>query len=313
MIAWRAAEFCRRIFPEKKLTFKREPAWGGGQSEMAASILGTEFAFNGDDFDRVRTLLRQHTGISLSEAKRSMVYSRLARRLRVTGMSSFRDYLAVLKLNSPEWEQFVNALTTNLTYFYRESHHFQILADFLKQCSAPGRTQQVWCAAASTGEEAWTIALTAIEAFGSLTPPVRIVATDIDTQVLEVARQGIYRKEQISKIPEALVRRYFVAQNTELYRVRPEVQALVSFRQLNLLAASWPLQGPFDAIFCRNVLIYFDRVTQLKVVERMARLSRPGTRLFVGHSESFSQGQQAFELQGRTVYVRVDGRASHGR
>jgi len=272
----------------------------------ADPLAGTEFAFNSQDFDRIRTLLRQHTGISLSEAKRSMVYSRLARRLRATGRPSFSAYLEGLRAGAPEWEYFVNALTTNLTYFYRESHHFQILAAHLKRQAAqrPGQTLQVWCAAASTGEEAWTIAITAAEAFGSLAPPVRVLATDLDTQVLASARQGIYRREQLAKVPDAQARRYFCDEADGRYGVRPELRALVNFRPLNLLDPVWPVRGPLDAVFCRNVLIYFDRSTQLQVVERMAGLMPSGALLFVGHSESFSQGQQRFVLQGRTVYVR---------
>lgn len=265
----------------------------------------TEFTFSSTDFDKVRTLLRQHTGISLSEAKRSMVYSRLARRLRATGVTSFQAYLGPLHTGSAEWEHFVNALTTNLTYFYRESHHFQILADYLKGRARAGRTLQIWCSAASTGEEAWTIALTAAEAFGSLTPPVQILATDLDTHVLEQARRGIYREDQIAKVPEAQVRRYFVQTSPCTYGVRAELRALVTFRQLNLLDARWPLRGPFDALFCRNVLIYFDRATQLSVVARMAPLMPVDALLFVGHSENFSHGQQAFTLQGKTVYARA--------
>ncbi|MDH2238919.1 protein-glutamate O-methyltransferase CheR [Pigmentiphaga sp. GD03639] len=275
----------------------------------ADSLVGTEFAFSGQDFDRIRTLLRQHTGISLSDAKRSMVYSRLARRLRATGRPSFSAYLEGLRAGAPEWEYFVNALTTNLTYFYRENHHFQILAAYLKRLAAerPGQTLQLWCAAASTGEEAWTLAITAAEVFGTLAPPVRILATDLDTHVLATARQAVYRRDQLAKVPDQQARRYFIEEAEGLYAVRPELRALVNFRQLNLLDPAWPVRGPLDAVFCRNVLIYFDRPTQLRVVERMAGLMPAGALLFVGHSESFSQGQQRFVLQGRTVYARQPG------
>ncbi len=278
-----------------------------GAPGMSDTLVGTEFAFSNQDFDRIRTLLRQHTGISLSDAKRSMVYSRLARRLRATGRSSFSAYLEGLRAGAPEWEYFVNALTTNLTYFYRENHHFPILAAHLKRRAAEnnGQPLQVWCAAASSGEEAWTLAITAAEAFSSLAPPVRILATDLDTQVLSVARQGAYRSDQLVRVPDEQVRRYFRPQGDGLYGVRPELRALVSFRQQNLLDPVWRVRGPLDAVFCRNVLIYFDRPTQLNVIERMASLMPPGALLFVGHSESFSQGQHKFQLQGRTVYARV--------
>ncbi|MDX3904100.1 MAG: protein-glutamate O-methyltransferase CheR [Pigmentiphaga sp.] len=276
-------------------------------ADMADSLVGAEFAFSTQDFDRIRLLLRQHTGISLSEAKRSMVYSRLARRLRATGRPSFSAYLEGLRAGAPEWEYFVNALTTNLTYFYREGHHFQILADFLKRRAAEQRGQllQIWCAAASSGEEAWSLAMTAAEAFATLAPPVRILATDLDTQVLATAKRGVYRPDQLSKVPEALVRRYFCEEPDGGFSVRPELRALVAFRPLNLLDPVWPVRSPMDAVFCRNVLIYFDRTTQLRVVERIATLMPPGALLFVGHSENFSQGQRHFVLQGRTVYARA--------
>lgn len=287
------------------MSFKNSPSITPENPPFSAGQAApTEFAFHSDDFERIRELLKQHTGIALSEAKRSMVYSRLARRLRANGVTSFRSYLDTLRLGRPEWEHFVNALTTNLTYFYREGHHFQILSEHLKRCARPGRTQQIWCAAASTGEEAWSIALTAAETHASLTPPVQIIATDLDTSVLDIARRGIYSQDQVAKIPETQLRRYFVQESPGVYRVRAELRALVSFRQLNLLDPAWQVRGPFDAVFCRNVLIYFDRATQLQVIEHMASVLPDGGLLFVGHSENFSHGQQVFALQGKTVYVR---------
>lgn len=266
----------------------------------------SEFAFDLQDFELVRTLLKQHTGISLSESKRGMVYSRLARRLRATSQRNFRDYLNSLRHGSAEWEQFVNALTTNLTYFYRESHHFETLATLLRTRHKPGAKLRVWCSAASTGEEPWTIALTAAEVFGSLTPPVEILATDLDTGVLATARKASYNAETVSKVPEALVRRYFTREASGDFTVRPELRSLVSFKQQNLLDANWQAKGPYDAIFCRNVLIYFDRDTQLQIVSRFAPMLAPGGALFVGHSENFAHGQRALRLTGRTVYVRDD-------
>jgi chemotaxis protein methyltransferase CheR len=274
----------------------------------AAPAVGvpSEFAFDLQDFEFVRTLLKQHTGISLSESKRGMVYSRLARRLRATGQRNFRDYLQALRHGTPEWEQFVNALTTNLTYFYRESHHFDTLATLLRARAKPGTKLRIWCAAASTGEEPWTIALTAAEVFGTLTPPVEILATDLDTGVLVTARKATYNAETVSKVPEALVRRYFTRDAAGDHTVRPELRGLVTFRQQNLLDGNWQAKGPFDAIFCRNVLIYFDRETQLQIVARFAPILAPGGALFVGHSENFAHGQRALRLTGRTVYVRDD-------
>lgn len=264
----------------------------------------SEFAFELQDFELIRTLLKQHTGIALSDSKRGMVYSRLARRLRATGQRNFRDYLHGLRQGTAEWEQFVNALTTNLTYFYRESHHFDILATLLRARAKPGVKLRIWCAAASTGEEPWTIALTAAEVFATLNPPVEILATDLDTGVLATARKAVYNAEVISKVPDVQVRRYFIRDAAGDFTVRPELRGLVTFKQQNLLDPNWQAKGAFDAIFCRNVLIYFDRETQLQMVARFAPLLAPGGALFVGHSENFAHGQRALRLTGRTVYVR---------
>ncbi len=273
-------------------------------SPIPLSEGSNEFPFDAQDFEQVRTLLKQHTGISLSDSKRGMVYSRLTRRLRATGHRNFRDYLQGLRVASPEWEHFVNALTTNLTYFYREGHHFETLGTLLRTRAKPGTTLRIWCSAASTGEEPWTIAITAAEALGSMSPAVEILATDLDTGVLETARRATYNAETVSKVPEAQVKRYFVRDASGNFTVRPELRSLVTFRQLNLLDATWAARGPFDAIFCRNVLIYFDRETQLKVVSRFAPLLAQGGALFVGHSENFAHGQRSLKLTGRTVYVR---------
>lgn len=228
------------------------------------------FEFTPRDFARVRALIYRQAGISLTESKQEMVYSRLARRLRAKGMSSFEEYLDGLESgrDSEEWEAFTNALTTNLTSFFREAHHFPILAEHLLGMKAP---LSIWCSASSTGEEPYSIAMTACEAFGTLTPPVSIVATDIDTNVLAAAANGVYPIERIDKMAQERVKRFFQRGKGEragLVRVRPELRQLVTFKPLNLLAASWPVSGPFDVIFCRNVMIYFDKPTQRKLLER---------------------------------------------
>ncbi len=262
------------------------------------------FEFTARDFERVRALIYQQAGIALADTKREMVYSRLARRLRATGQNSFAAYLDALESarDSAEWEAFTNALTTNLTSFFREAHHFPILAEHLLKQQAP---IAVWCSASSTGEEPYSIAMTACEAFGTLTPPVSIVATDIDTNVLQTAAQGIYPLERIEKMEPARVKRFFLRGKGEkggLVRVRPELRELISFRPLNLLAADWPVRGPFDAIFCRNVMIYFDKATQGRILARFAPLMKPDALLFAGHSENFMYASNAFRLRGRTVY-----------
>jgi chemotaxis protein methyltransferase CheR len=263
-----------------------------------------EFEFTPRDFERVRSLIYQRAGIALAESKQEMVYSRLARRLRATGIRSFQEYLDGLESHqdSNEWEAFTNALTTNLTSFFRESHHFPILADHVRGAKEP---VTVWCAASSTGEEPYSIAMTLCEALGTLTPQAHVIATDIDTNVLATAAAGIYPIERLDKMPPEQARRFFLkgkGDRAGLVRVRPELRQMVTFKQLNLLANDWPVQGPFDAIFCRNVMIYFDKPTQGKILTRFAPLMKPDALLFAGHSENFLYVSDAFKLRGKTVY-----------
>lgn len=271
-----------------------------------------EFDFTSNDFSRVRKLIYQHAGISLSEAKSDMVYSRIGRRLRIVGFDSFKSYLDSLeKDNSPdEWEAFTNALTTNLTSFFREEHHFPILAEHLLTLKKPIR---IWCSAASTGEEPYTIAMTACEAFGSLKPPVEIIATDIDTNVLATASRGVYPYERVSKLSAERRKNFFQkgtgAQEGSV-RVRSELRSLITFEQLNLLDEQWSLQEPFDAIFCRNVMIYFDKPTQTKILSHFVPLMKPHALLFAGHSENFLYVSNDYHLRGKTVYELSDGKTA---
>jgi chemotaxis protein methyltransferase CheR len=233
-----------------------------------------------------------------------MVYSRIGRRLRAVGHDSFKQYLDDLEQqqNPDEWEAFTNALTTNLTSFFREEHHFPILADHLVKLHKPIR---IWCSAASTGEEPYTIAMTACEAFGTLKPPVEIYATDIDTNVLATASKGVYPYDRVSKLSEKRRREFFqkgTGQNEGVVRVRSELRSLITFSQLNLLDEQWPIKEPFDAIFCRNVMIYFDKPTQTKILSRFVPLMKPHSLLFAGHSENFLYVSNALQLLGKTVY-----------
>jgi chemotaxis protein methyltransferase CheR len=260
------------------------------------------------DFERVRSMIHRHAGIALNPSKKTMVYSRLSRRLRVLGKADFAGYLDELERSGsdqPEWQEFVNALTTNLTSFFREAHHFPVLAQHLRQRAAQAPLN-IWCCAASTGEEPYTLAMTARDAFaGSTVPAVSILATDIDTAVLERARQGVYPIDAVAKLDVELLRRHFLrgsGGSAGLVRVRPELVSMISFRQLNLLESRWPLDTRFDAIFCRNVMIYFDRPTQTQVLQRLARHLKPDGLLFAGHSENFTHARDLFELQGKTVY-----------
>ncbi|MDR4513441.1 CheR family methyltransferase [Nitrosomonas sp.] len=295
------------------------------QTKQSENI-SREYTYTQADFEKVKKMIYASTGISLSDSKMNMVYSRLARRLRVHSLKSFKEYLNLLEnAGSAEQQEFVNALTTNLTAFFRENHHFPILEQHLKTCKKPQpvnvndspdlkdylekrRNQQkihIWCNASSTGEEPYSIAITAIRAFNSMTPPVHILATDIDTQVLQKAREGVYSLDRVEKLPQNVLKEFFYkgkGKNEGLVRVRDEVRELITFRKLNLLDDNWLIRGDFQAIFCRNVMIYFDKETQYKMLKKFVPLLDDGGLLFAGHSESLQHAADLFKLRSNTVY-----------
>ncbi len=268
-----------------------------------------EFTFGPRDFERVRTLIYQHAGIHLHEGKQAMVYSRLSRRLRETQHTSFDSYLKWLEASTGdhgarEWQEFVNSLTTNLTSFFREDHHFQILAEQLKNHGS--EPLGIWCCAASTGEEPYSIAMTVAESLG-LHASVKILSSDIDTNVLATASRGVY-EENARGLSPARLRNFFLkgkGNNAGAIRVKPELARMVEFKPFNLMNAAWSLGEPFDYVFCRNVMIYFDAPTQRKVLERIHGVIKPNGLLFVGHSENFTDSRDLFRLRGKTVYDRV--------
>lgn len=265
-----------------------------------------EFAFSASDFDRVRKLIYQYAGISLSPIKQDMVYSRLARRLRATGAKSFVEYLDALERGAPdEWERFVNSLTTNLTSFFREPHHFPIFAEHLKRLGSR-RPINVWCCAASTGEEPYSIAMTVAETLGAQAAQVSIMCSDLDTNVLATAERGVYPIERVEKLSTERLRRFFLkgtGTQEGMVAVRPEIRAMVKFQRINLLDPNWPIRGPLDVIFCRNVMIYFDKPTQYKILSRFAPLMQHDGLMFAGHSESFLHAADLFKSLGKTVYA----------
>ena len=271
-----------------------------------ASGSGREFSFSAQDFERVRKLIYQHAGISLSPIKQDMVYSRLARRLRATGAKSFVEYLDGLERNGgDEWEKFVNSLTTNLTSFFREPHHFPIFAEHLRKLGTQ-RPIKIWCSAASTGEEPYSIAMTVLETFGDKASHVSIFASDLDTNVLATAQKGIYPIERVEKIPTERLRRFFfkgTGSQEGYVAVRPELKRLIEFQRVNLLEPNWPIRGPLDVIFCRNVMIYFDKPTQYKILSRYAPMMQTDGLMFAGHSESFLHAADLFKSLGKTVYA----------
>lgn len=284
------------------------------RSEMDAKVIapagplaqGREFVWTSADFARVQGLIYKRAGISLHDGKHAMVYSRLSRRLRETGHGSFNDYLSWLESNDgPEWQEFVNALTTNLTAFFREQHHFEIFASHLRS-KPSGTSWKVWCNAASTGEEPYSIVMTACEALGS-NPPFKLIASDIDSKVLATAGNGVYRIDSMKGMSQERLQRFFLKgkdSNVGMVRVKPELRRLIDFMSVNLIRDDWPFKEPFDVVFCRNVMIYFDAATQRRVLEKIHRVLKPGGLLFVGHAENFSESKDLFVLRGKTVYER---------
>jgi chemotaxis protein methyltransferase CheR len=277
--------------------------------EPSAQAAEAEFAFEAADFEQVRKLIYQRAGINLHAGKRAMVYSRLSRRLRDVGCKSVGQYLQNLEratgeVAEAEWQEFINCLTTNLTSFFREEHHFPLLAKALE--ARKHGAVRIWCNAASTGEEPYSLAMTVLDALGSQAI-CTVVCSDIDTKVLATARQGVYDAQSRGLSPEQL-RRHFMrgtGPNSGLMRVKPELQRILEFRPFNLMAERWSLGEPFDIIFCRNVMIYFDAPTQRRVLEQMHQVMKPGGLLFAGHSENFADAKDLFVLRGKTVYERL--------
>lgn len=264
-----------------------------------------------DEFGRVCRFIHKKSGIVLTMNKKNMVYNRLLKRLRDCNIDNFSDYLRMLErepLNA-EWQAFINALTTNLTAFFREPHHFATLTDFLK--SRRNSNINIWCSASSTGEEPYSIAMTVSDVLGANAINAKVVASDIDTEVLEKAKQGIYRIEELKTLTALQRQRYFmkgVGEYEGFARVKPALSNMIEFRYLNLTEGDWQLQHRFDAIFCRNVMIYFDKEMQIKLLERFAPLLKPDGLLFIGHSENISQLTKQFVINGQTVYSLASAR-----
>lgn len=289
-----------------------------GATQAAVSDAGTEetgpseFVLSEPDFRRICALVRERSGIALSDAKRQMVYGRLVRRLRALGLEGFSEYVQLLESGDPrELEEFINAITTNLTAFFRENHHFEYLAqDLLPSIASRVRSTgrlRIWSSACSTGEEPYSIAIVLKEQQELLgRADVKVLATDLDSNVLATAAAGRYPAERIRQVSAARVAAYFqrgTDAQRDIIQVVPAVRQMITFKRLNL-THEWPMRGPFDAIFCRNVVIYFDLETKRALFERMARLQPPGAILFLGHSENLYRISDAYELIGRTIYRR---------
>ncbi len=272
-----------------------------------------QFQLTDSEFKYFQDLAKQITGIALADNKRELVYGRISRRLRSLSLDSFTDYIKVLERKDPtELEQFSNMITTNLTSFFRESHHF----DYLKNTVIPGLMKvrksrkkiRIWSAGCSTGEEPYSIAITLLNSISNINSwDVKILATDLDSEVLSQAASGVYEVDRLNGLQKPILERYFmkgVGKNSGYAKVKDEVKSLVDFKQLNLMN-TWPFNEPLDIVFCRNVVIYFDQATQTRLFSRFYDVLAEDGRLFVGHSEALYKVTNKFELLGKTVYKKA--------
>ncbi len=262
-----------------------------------------------DDFQFLQELIYKNTGIVIGDHKKEMIFRRLSKRMRALKMESLDDYCHVLRSDSKEeMSEFINAVTTNLTSFYRENHHFDYLKDiFLQDFLASGNSRlRIWSSACSSGEEPYSIAMSLLDATGSRLDRLdaKILATDLDTQVLQTAKTGIYDASRIKDLKESDKKKWFSKlPGSEQYAISEKLKKFITFNKLNLLGP-WPMKGEFDVIFCRNVLIYFDKPTQEKLVDRFYNILLPGGVLMLGHSESVIKGNNKFDHFGKTIYVK---------
>ncbi|MFQ5660846.1 MAG: CheR family methyltransferase [Gammaproteobacteria bacterium] len=287
-------------------------------SQRQQTEIAQEFEFTDHHFNILRTLVNKHSGINLSDAKKQLVYGRIARRLRKLDLSGFDAYCRLLKTEPDrELPDFVNAITTNKTGFFREPHHFEFLARTaipgLLKANADTRRIRIWSAGCSTGQEPYSIAIVLLETIPHLSQwDVKVLATDIDSNVLAKGERGVYTEEQISDISASRLKRWFrkgKGANAGQYRVSPALQSLIRFKKLNLMH-DWPMRGPFDLLFCRNVVIYFDKPTQRKLFERYADILVDGGHLIIGHSESLFSVSERYQHLGQTIHQKVGSRES---
>lgn len=285
----------------------REAARAQGGAPGTANRGNHGHAMKSATFQAFQSLIYDTSGIHLSDDKAGLVLARIGKRIRTLGMRTPEEYLACLKREGGETElvRLIDAISTNVTSFFRESFHF----DFLQSAIADGYAQgqrrfRIWSAASSTGEEPYTIAMTLSEAVPLENTDTRILATDISTRVLEHAIAGVYTEDRLAGIPPHLLRRSFhqIQGRTPGYRVVPELRELVTFKRLNLSQPPYPLKGPFDVIFCRNVMIYFDNALRGRLLADFHRLLRPGGYLLVGHAESLSGLKHTFQTVHPAVY-----------
>ena len=274
------------------------------------SMTGREFPMSDENFGVISKVAYQYTGIKLPDEKRQMIYSRIARRIRALSLDDFDQYCAlIIDDQNEEFNEFINAITTNLTSFFRENHHFEYLESTvipgLKKANSD-RKVRIWSAGCSTGEEPYSIAMTLLKNFGlSSGWDLKILATDLDSNVVTTGRNGLYAADRVSGMKPELIEKWFNASDDgSRYEVVQRAKDLIQFNRLNLLD-NWPMKNKFDIIFCRNVVIYFDKPTQKKLFDRYADQLNDGGYLIIGHSESLNKLTDRFESIGKTIYRKI--------
>jgi chemotaxis protein methyltransferase CheR len=278
--------------------------------------MAREFEFTDGDYDRVAELVYRLAGIHLGDTRREMVYSRLSREVRRLRLSKVADYLNFLEqAGQHEWTRFVNVLTTNLTSFFREPHHFAILKEkVLPHASRPAR---IWSCGCASGEEPYSIAMSCLENANGSAACVNVLATDINTTMLQTAEAGVYDQERVQWLEQERLKKFFLRGSGAFegsVKVKDELRQCVNFRMLNLTHPVWNIDGQFDAIFCRNVMIYFDKATQYQILKRFVPLLRqPHGLLFAGHSEAFFHAKDILMPLGATTYKAIHGAIDNGR
>ncbi len=271
-----------------------------------------QFKLNDYEFEKLRTMVFQHTGIHLSESKRELVYNRFAKRMRALGVNSFSKYYRYIQDNPDrEIEYFSNAITTNLTSFFRETHHFELLAKKIipELLDNPEHRIRIWSAGCSSGEEPYSIAITLLQHIPDIDQwDIKILATDLNSKVLNTAENGIYSMGQLKKASTSIIHKWFrmgvTKENKDQVKIKTQVKSLITFKQLNLID-TWPMKGPFDIIFCRNVVIYFNKDTQSTLFEKFSNLQHLGAYLFIGHSENIENVTHHYQHIGQTLYQKV--------
>ncbi|MEX1665365.1 CheR family methyltransferase [Zhongshania arctica] len=268
-----------------------------------------EFPFQNEHFEKLRILVFEHTGITLGDEKKQLTYSRYAKRLRALGMKDFDDYIGIIESgDDSEMPFFINAITTNFTSFFRENHHFEFLVSEVARLLELQSSVRIWSAGCSSGEEPYSMAMSLLHGIPDIDgADVKILATDLDTEIIAKASRGVYADERFDSSNNEIIKPWIKrgrGDNAGLVMMHPTARKMITYRQLNLLE-EWPMKTSFDIIFCRNVIIYFSKEVQKRLFSRFASNQKKGAKLMIGHSENIAEVCDSYRLIGRTIYEKI--------